>query len=279
MPEASPALRTAPSMTASSLHTSSSDTSSTFLPSVSSRAGKGHRKQRSSTSSTRAYKRSPLANDVRAIEQGAASSFFIYSRYELSVNERSVPTRAELTRVIGADMGAPLGTEIHGIPCAGVRITHGVMKGLMAWRFIVRRDPSSPRSFKSSRTTNPAVIVNFILDTGREESYVPPAALVALGYFGDTKPGAEVSLLVQGVKTKCTVAHPDEAGRVGLSFMTAGSLTYYFDAGLVAPVLYDGSGERPANVPRTIRAEDLPAAGGSWSVLARILALLRLGRH
>ncbi|KAJ7432100.1 hypothetical protein B0H11DRAFT_2261021 [Mycena galericulata] len=259
MPEALPALRTAPSMTPSSLHTSSSDTSSTFLPSVSSRAGKGHRKQRSSTSSTRVYKRSPLANDVRAIEQ--------------------VPTRAELTRVIGADMGAPLGTEIHGIPCAGVRITHGVMKGLMAWRFVVRRDPSSPRSFKSSRTTNPAVIVNFILDTGREESYVPPAALVALGYFGDTKPGAEVSLLVQGVKTKCTIAHPDEAGRVGLSFMTAGSLTYYFDAGLVAPVLYDGSGERPAHVPRTIRAEDLPAAGGSWSLLARILALLRLGRH
>ncbi|KAJ7729069.1 hypothetical protein DFH07DRAFT_217890 [Mycena maculata] len=235
---------------APSLRSASSDASSTFLPSVSSR--KGHRKQKSSTGST--DKGSPLARDMGSVTH--------------------VPKRAELNRVIGADMEKPL-TEIDGIPCAGVRITHGTMSGLMAWRFVVRLDASAPRTKRLS-SMRPAVVVNFILDTGSESSYVPPAALTALNYLGDTNPGAEVTLLVQGVKTKCKVAHPDEAGRVGLSFMTAGSLTYYFDASLVAPVLYDGSGERPARVPRTIRAEDLPR--GSWVALvkAKILAIFGL---
>ncbi|KAJ7172946.1 hypothetical protein C8R43DRAFT_977995 [Mycena crocata] len=164
-------------------------------------------------------------------------------------------------------------TDIHGIPCAGVRITHGPMAGLMAWRFFVQLEPSSPKS-KLPPSTRAGVITNFILDTGNQSSYVPAETLDALEYSGDRSPGAEVTLRIQGVKTKCVVAHPGEVGRVGLSFTTAGSLTYYFDASIVAPVLYDGSGERPADVPRTIRAEDLPRR--SWLALlrARILSMI-----
>ncbi|KAJ7236894.1 hypothetical protein B0H12DRAFT_1139835 [Mycena haematopus] len=199
----------------SSLCVDSSDTSSTFLPSIRSR--KGHR---SSVSST--YKASlDDSRDPRSIVR--------------------IPKRSELNRVVGADMLKPM-NEIHSTPCAGVRISHGPLSGLMAWRFVVRLDGSSPLS----------VVTNFILDTGDKDSYIPSIALTALGYRGSMSPGAEVTLWIQGIKTKCIVAHPEDAGRVGLSFTSAGSLTYYFDAGLVAPVLYDGSGERPAHVPRTI---------------------------
>ncbi|KAJ7026770.1 hypothetical protein C8F04DRAFT_102601 [Mycena alexandri] len=247
-----------------SLHTASSDdtSSSTFLPSVSSR--KGHRKYKSSISSS-SYRSSSMSEDVPDATSRSAT-----------------PKRSELNRVIGADMMKPM-TEIHGIPCAGVRISHGALAGLMAWRFFVQLDHKVNKS-KSNRDSSvhryPAVITNFILDTGNPNSYVPPEALEALGYRGDVTPGAEVTILLQSVKTRCIVAHPNDAGRIGLSFMTAGALTYYFDAGLVAPVLYDGSKERPAHqdVLRTIRAEDLP--GRSWiGVLrSRIWAIVGFSR-
>ncbi|KAJ7690024.1 hypothetical protein B0H14DRAFT_2420558 [Mycena olivaceomarginata] len=178
---------------------------------------------------------------------------------DLKPNYLATPKRTELSRVIGADMMTPM-NEISSIPCAGVRISHGHLSGLMAWRFVLRLDGSGSKR---------SVVTNFILDTGNKDTYIPPEALTALGYRGKMKTGAEVTLRVQSVKTKCIVAGPDDAGRIGLSFMTAGALTYYFDAGLVAPVLYGAScfGERPSNVPRTIRAEDLPRRG--------LLAILR----
>ncbi|KAJ6449781.1 hypothetical protein C8R45DRAFT_1044428 [Mycena sanguinolenta] len=218
-----------------SLCTDSSDASSTLSPSIPSRKG-----YRSSISST---VKASILDDTR--------------------DPRSVvyiPRRIELNRVVGADMLKPM-SEINSIPCAGVRISHGPLAGLMAWRFIIQLDGSGSNS----------IVTNFILDTGNKDSYVPPIALTALGYRGLMSPGAEVTLRIQGIKTKCIVAHPEDAGRVGLSFTGAGSLTYYFDSGLVAPVLYDGSGERPANVPRTI---NLPQR--SW--LARILLLLTRSR-
>ncbi|KAJ7889612.1 hypothetical protein B0H13DRAFT_2041366 [Mycena leptocephala] len=227
---------------APSLRTASTDTSSTFLPSVSTR--KGHRKYKSSTSSS--FQTSPSLDDTDSIVH--------------------TPKRVELNRVIGPDMMTPL-NEICHIPCAGVRISHGSLSGLMAWRFHVQLDGSNASKSRLAASILPSVITNFILDTGSKDTYVPPVALAALGYRGNMNPGTEVTLRVQSVRTKCIVAHPEDAGRVGLSFMTAGSLTYYFDAGLVAPVLYDGSGERPANVPRTIRAEDLPRR--SWLAALR----------
>lgn len=45
-------------------------------------------------------------------------------------------------------------------------------------------------------------------------------------------------LSVQGVRTKCVVANPEEAGRLCGRFMTDGGLTYFFDTRLHAPVLY-----------------------------------------
>ncbi|KAF7342202.1 NAD(P)H oxidase regulator [Mycena venus] len=231
-----------------SLCAASSDTSSTYLPSISSL--KGRRKYRSSISST--FKTSPISDDPDL---------------DLMSTVVHVPKRTELNRVIGLDMTKPM-NEIHDIPCAGVRISHGSLSGLMAWRFVVRLDHG--RGSSSSLPSSSSIITNFILDTGSKNSYIPSETLVALGYRGNLTPGTEVTLRIQSVKTKCIVAQPEDAGRVGLSFMTAGSLTYYFDAGLVAPVLYDGSQERPEHVPRTIRAEDLPSRFG-W--LARILSL------
>ncbi|KAJ7165364.1 hypothetical protein C8R46DRAFT_1098450 [Mycena filopes] len=232
-----------------SMYTASSDTSSTFLPSVSSRKG-GHRKYKSSSSSS--YRSSAVSEEAL----------------------NTIPKRAELNRVVGADMTKPV-TEFHSIPCAGVRLTHGALSGLMAWRFFVTLDYEKRSS--NNVHMHPAVITNFILDTGDPNTYVPADALTALGYRGDITPGAEVTLRIQSVKTRCIVANAADAGRVGLSFMTAGSLTYYFDAGLVAPVLYDGSKEKPQHVPRTIRAEDLP--GWSLSVLrSKIWAILTFSR-
>jgi hypothetical protein len=126
----------------------------------------------------------------------------------------------------------------------------------MAWRFHVQLEGSNASKSRLAASILPSVITNFILDTGSKDTYVPPVALAALGYRGNMNrtflktlqsihaqlirlsAGTEVTLRVQSVRTKCIVAHPEDAGRVGLSFMTAGSLTYYFDAGLVAPVLY-----------------------------------------
>ncbi|KAJ7714151.1 hypothetical protein B0H16DRAFT_530495 [Mycena metata] len=143
-----------------------SDTSSsTFLPSVSSR--KGHRKYKSSSGSS--YRSSSMSEDVPD-----------------ATLRSGIPKRSELNRVIGADMMKPT-TELHGIPCAGVRITHGTLSGLMAWRFFVQLDHKVNNKSKSDSSVHmyPAVITNFILDTGNPNSYVPAEALAALGYRGD----------------------------------------------------------------------------------------------
>ncbi|KAJ7628845.1 hypothetical protein FB45DRAFT_919356 [Roridomyces roridus] len=185
----------------------------------------------------------------------------------------SVPTHTDLTRAVGPDLTLPIGTEILSTPCAGVRIAHGPLRGLMAWRFVVRRANSRERSSPRAEDAS-GVLVNFILDTGKETSYVPKEALVALGLKGDFTPGTSLSLMVQGIKTPCIVAQEGEAGRVGLGFMTAGSLTYYFDSGLVAPVLYDGSRERPEDAPRTI-----PPSASSIPWLLKLMQLVGFGRR
>jgi len=144
------------------------------------------------------------------------------------------PTRFELNKVLGEDIITST-TEITTIPCAGLRISHGRLAGLMAWRFFVQLDEPSPKFRNCPR---PGIITNFILDTGSGHSPVPPETLKALGYAGSLSPGKEIILNVQGVRTKCVVAYPEEAGRLCGQFMTAGSLTLYFDAKLDAPVLY-----------------------------------------
>ncbi|KAF7323741.1 NAD(P)H oxidase regulator [Mycena kentingensis (nom. inval.)] len=224
--QTSPASPVKPSLP--SLHT---EKSSTYLPSVSSRK---YRKRKTSIASS--YMSSPLSTTT--------------------ITGGRVPKREELSRVIGVDMTVPH-TDITSTPCAGVRVSHGQLAGLMAWRFIVQPD-AAPGTSKHSSAHNPppAVVVNFLLDTGSQKTFVPQDACAAIGLKLD--PGTEVTLRIQGVRTRCVVADSDDAGRVGVSFMTAGSLSYYFDAGIVAPVLYDGSAERPSKVPRTIRPEDLP---------------------
>ncbi|THU98506.1 hypothetical protein K435DRAFT_29228 [Dendrothele bispora CBS 962.96] len=166
---------------------------------------------------------------------------------------------------MGSDPILPT-TEIISIPCAGVRIPYGKLSGLMAWRFVVEldTDPSNSKQKRSSRQSQsqsqlpkglprPGVVSNFILDTGSSSSHVSQETLKALGYKGIYKAGTEVHLRIQGVSTKCLIARYGEAGRLGGQFMTAGSLTFYFDTKLNAPVLYAGdTNERPTDIPRTV---------------------------
>ncbi|KAG7451517.1 TPR-like protein, partial [Guyanagaster necrorhizus] len=144
-------------------------------------------------------------------------------------------SRTELNKAMGPDMTTPT-TDITTIPCAGLRISHGKLAGLMGWRFAVELD-TSPSS-KYSGTPRKSVVTNFILDTGIGKSHVPAETLMVLGYSGSLKPGAEVALRIQGIRTKCLIAHEGEAGRLCGQFLTSGSLTLYFDTKLDAPVLY-----------------------------------------
>ncbi|KAJ6617067.1 hypothetical protein B0H10DRAFT_2034577 [Mycena sp. CBHHK59/15] len=228
----------AKSASCSTMTTTRSDTSSTVVSGVA--PYKGYGKQRSALSST--HKSSMEAQPI------------IY-----------IPKRQDLNRVVGPDVVAPT-TEISTIPCAGVRISHGPMAGLMAWRFVVEREGPRPKS---------SVVTNFVLDTGNKNSIVPLETLRALGYRGDLNPGAEVTLLLQGVKTKCIVGNPGEAGRLGVSFMSAGSLTYYFDSSRIVPIFYDGSLERPDDVPRTIWTENIPRRPWFVVLKEKILSLMK----
>ncbi|KAF5372613.1 hypothetical protein D9758_005185 [Tetrapyrgos nigripes] len=178
----------------------------------------------------------------------------------LDAASTSHPLRSDLNKVMGPDLLLPT-TEISTIPCAGVRIPYGKLTGLMAWRLVVSLEDESPelsrrQKQKQKDWTNvprPAVVANFILDTGSAHSHVPQQTLRALGYKGSFKAGTEVTLCIQGIKTKCVIARYGEAGRLGGQFMTSGSLTFYFDAKLNAPVLYVGDvNERPTDIPRTV---------------------------
>ncbi|KAF9269524.1 hypothetical protein L218DRAFT_850983 [Marasmius fiardii PR-910] len=173
--------------------------------------------------------------------------------------------RSELARVIGIDTIPPT-TEISTIPCAGIRISHGKLAGLMAWRLVVsldhkeecmtKRQLMKQRHWKDVQLGK-SMITNFILDTGCATSPVPQETLRALGYRGSYRPGTEVMLRIQGVRTKCVIGHMGEAGRLGSQFMTSGSLTFYFAQKMDAPVLYvaDESGSGPRDIPRTVEPD------------------------
>ncbi|KAK7449250.1 hypothetical protein VKT23_013395 [Stygiomarasmius scandens] len=188
-------------------------------------------------------------------------SFRSFSAALTSSSSSSRPLRSDLTKVMGPDPILPT-TEISTVPCAGVRIPYGKLTGLMAWRFVVELDDppdSSHRQKQKQKLKNiprPGIVSNFILDTGSSESHVSQETLRALGYKGSYKAGTEISLRVQGVCTKCLVARYGEAGRLGGKFMTSGSLTFYFDHKLAAPVLYSGdTNDRPSNIPRTVNID------------------------
>ncbi|KAL0581676.1 hypothetical protein V5O48_000379 [Marasmius crinis-equi] len=177
----------------------------------------------------------------------------------------SRPMRSDLARVIGLDMIPPT-TEISTIPCAGIRISHGRLAGLMAWRLVVTLDDQKESTTKRQQMkqrhwkdvpVGKSVITNFILDTGCVASPIPQETLIALGYRGNSRPGTEVMLRIQGVRTKCVVAQTGEAGRLGSQFMTSGSLTFYFAQKMDAPVLFvaDESGNGPSDIPRTVEPD------------------------
>jgi len=143
-------------------------------------------------------------------------------------------------------------TEIDSMPCAGICIRHGKLHGLMVWRFVVR---FSGTPIERATSRNNAVIGNFILDTGSPNSLISPEILSALAYRGNLQPGSLVTLLIQGVETRCTVGYYGEASRLSMDFLIAGSLTLHFAARLDAPVLYVESELANCsmeNIPQTV---------------------------
>ncbi|KAG7095547.1 hypothetical protein E1B28_006284 [Marasmius oreades] len=185
--------------------------------------------------------------------------------FAASSSSSSRPMRSDLVRVIGIDMIAPV-TEISTIPCAGIRISHGKLAGLMAWRLVVclddQKEVMTKRQLMKQRhwkdvQLGKSVVTNFLLDTGCSASPIPQETLRALGYRGSYRPGTEVMVRIQGVRTKCVIAHLGEAGRLGSQFLTSGSLTFHFAQKMDAPVLYvaDESGSGSTDIPRTIEPD------------------------
>ncbi|KAF7440085.1 hypothetical protein PC9H_000428 [Pleurotus ostreatus] len=198
------------------------------------------------------------------------------------VTDNDVPTRLELNAALGADI-IPLTTEITSLPCAGIRIAHGRLTGLMAWRFAVqltdKPKPTATPTHPAFLPHKPAIVTNFILDTGSLRSLVPPETLYALGYSGKVFPGAEVGLLVQGVPVTCKVAPNGHAGRLSVQFMVAASLALYFDERLMAPVLYysahDNHAPSPDYVPTTVPSPPSPP----FTLKQLIMSLVHFGHR
>ncbi|KAL4264266.1 Peptidase A2 domain-containing protein [Pleurotus pulmonarius] len=196
------------------------------------------------------------------------------------VTNDDVPTRLELNAALGADI-IPLTTEITSLPCAGIRIAHGRLTGLMAWRFAVQlpNKPTTASAHPAFIPHKPAIITNFILDTGSLRSLVPPETLYALGFSGKVFPGAEVRLLVQGVPVTCKVAPNGHAGRLSAQFMVAASLALYFDERLMAPVLYyvahDNHAPSPGHIPTTVPSPPSPP----FTLKQLIMSLVHLGHR
>ncbi|EEB97158.1 hypothetical protein MPER_03574, partial [Moniliophthora perniciosa FA553] len=154
----------------------------------------------------------------------------------------------------GIDILSPT-TEIDSIPCAWFSLD-----GQKA--ATTRRQQTKQRHWRDVAQGKSVVCQHIILVitvclVGQTSFNDHKEALRALGYRGSYKPGTELILRVQSVSTKCTVAHLGEAGRLGSQFMTAGSLTFYFDTKLDAPVLYvaDELNDRPSDIPRTVEPD------------------------
>ncbi|KAJ3931932.1 MAG: hypothetical protein NXY57DRAFT_895143 [Lentinula lateritia] len=219
-----------------------SDSSSTYAPSTSDRGSVSVREERSSIQKDRGYF---VPSDAKHTFPSTSSSTLRH-------------LRTDLIKVLGPDLATPT-TEISTIPCAGVRIASGRLIGLMGWRLVIELvnddDDEDHQNEKNRRRRTwgqkqkgkgkfkvqyktPAIVGNFILDTGSAKSVVSQDALRALKYHGNFNPGAEVTLRIQGVRTECLVARLGEASTLGGQFMTSGNLTFYFDNKMNAPVLY-----------------------------------------
>ena len=200
-------------------------------------------------------------------------------------------------------------TEIDSIPCAGVRIPHGPLKGLLAWRLVVRiSDPgksqvwwkqqdehvnqearrrvhsmrllSRPLAVRAHSTSHSvsrtkladtdslpsfsrrsfpdlqdafappqpqrkpiALVSNFILDTSSPHSVISRDALSALAYplpESPTPEGSTVTLSIQGVPTRLSIANHGEASRLGVQFLHDAGVSVFFpqNADGIGPVLY-----------------------------------------
>ncbi|KAJ3913209.1 hypothetical protein F5877DRAFT_28301, partial [Lentinula edodes] len=157
----------------------------------------------------------------------------------------------------GPDLTSPT-TEISTIPCAGVLDDdddEDYQNEKNSRRRTWGQKQKGKGKFKVVQYKTPAIVGNFILDTGSAKSVVSQDALRALKYRGKFNPGAEVTLRIQGVRTQCLVARLGEASTLGGQFMTSGNLTFYFDNKMNAPVLYvgDEANERPtSDIPRTV---------------------------
>jgi hypothetical protein len=82
-------------------------------------------------------------------------------------NIHPLTTASQLAAALGPE-NAPYSTEIDTIPCAGVRVPHGPLTGLLAWRLVVRTLPPTKgkRGWWSDKSNSAA-------KTTRRNSYTP----------------------------------------------------------------------------------------------------------
>lgn len=166
-----------------------SDSSSTYAPSTSDRGSVSVREERSSIQKDRGYF---VPSDAKHTFPSTSSSTLRH-------------LRTDLIKVLGPDLATPT-TEISTIPCAGVRIASGRLIGLMGWRLVIELvnddDDEDHQNEKNRRRRTwgqkqkgkgkfkvqyktPAIVGNFILDTGSAKSVVSQDALRALKYHGN----------------------------------------------------------------------------------------------
>ncbi|TFK70250.1 hypothetical protein BDN72DRAFT_551809 [Pluteus cervinus] len=156
-------------------------------------------------------------------------------------------SRADLSEAIGEECLVHT-TEIESMPCAGIWIRYGHLRGVVAWRFVVQLYKTSLIDYLCA----PHIIGNFILDTRARNSIIAPEILAALKFKGNAQPGQPVMLVIQGIAIQCVVGEYGEASVLSSDFLIAGGLVLYFDTALNAPVLYFKSGKPPENIPHTV---------------------------
>ncbi|KDR85496.1 hypothetical protein GALMADRAFT_234398 [Galerina marginata CBS 339.88] len=91
--------------------------------------------------------------DPYAVQQTDSSNHASSSSMHTSAHP--LTTASQLASALGPD-NAPYSTEIDTIPCAGVRIPHGPLTGLLAWRLVVRTPTptNSKRAWWSDKSTH-----------------------------------------------------------------------------------------------------------------------------
>ncbi|KAF8204047.1 hypothetical protein BJ912DRAFT_941737 [Pholiota molesta] len=183
---------------------------------------------------------------------------------------RAFATTAQLAAALGPD-NAPHTTEIAAVPCAGVRIPHGPLTGLLAWRLIVRDPRPGPAPLRARRRASWWVArremqtVGSVNGVGRppppgghaysysDQTLLPPPTLKELDGSTASLPARRGGLHSPGTRPHSVMtlfAHPAPSDAVAANFILDTSLPHSIIArGTLRALGYAGgyandSGER-----------------------------------